>query len=45
MKIKLVVVKPFEGFRRGDTITDAAKIDAVLASAQAGSVVRVVAEG
>ena len=45
MKIKLVVVKPFEGFRRGDTITDAPKIDAVLASAQAGSVVRVVAEG
>lgn len=45
MKVKLVVVKPFGGFKRGDMITDEAKISAVLASDQARSVVRVMAEG
>lgn len=45
MTVKLVVVKPFGGFRRGDVITDEAKISTVLASGQAQSVVRVMAEG
>lgn len=45
MTVKLVVVKPFGGFRRGDVIADQAKIAAVLASGRAASVVRVTAEG
>ncbi|MCF3945301.1 hypothetical protein AiwAL_04705 [Acidiphilium sp. AL] len=45
MTIKLVVVKPFRGFTRGDVITDNAKIASVLAEGHAQSVVRVPAEG
>ena len=45
MTIKLVVVKPFSGFKRGDVIIDNAKIAAVLAEGHAQSVVRVLAEG
>ena len=39
--VKLVVLKPFAGFKRGDTITDAAAITKIMNSEQARSVVRV----
>jgi hypothetical protein len=41
MTSKLVVLKPFASFKRGDMITDAAEIATVLASEHALSVVRV----
>lgn len=41
MTFKLVVVKPFLGFKRGDVITDGAKVNSVLADGYAQSVVRV----
>jgi hypothetical protein len=44
MKIHLVVLKPFQGFSRGDVITDAATINKILAGPQAGFVVRVSAK-
>jgi hypothetical protein len=37
----LVVVKPFASFARGDIITDAARITAILNSEHARNVVRV----
>lgn len=40
---KLVVVKPFDGFKRGDVIEDAATIKRVLGEGRAASVVQVVA--
>jgi hypothetical protein len=44
MKFHLVVLKPFQGFSRGDVITDAAAINKILAGPQAGFVVRVSAK-
>jgi hypothetical protein len=44
MTIKLVVVKPFLGFKRGDAITDPGEISRLLAAGHAASVVRVLAE-
>jgi hypothetical protein len=44
MIYKLVVLKPFPGFRRGDVITDPARIASILASGHAASVVRVAAK-
>ncbi len=44
MTIKLVVVKPFLGFKRGDAITDPGEIARLLAAGHAGSVVRVLSE-
>jgi hypothetical protein len=41
MTTKLVVLRPFAGFKRGDTITDAAAIAKIMSSEQACSVVRV----
>jgi hypothetical protein len=43
MTYQLVVLKPFEGFRRGDVIKDAAAVQKILAGPQAGFVVRVTA--
>jgi hypothetical protein len=45
MTFQLVVLKPFEGFTRGDVIADAGAIAKILAGPQAGSVVRVTAKG
>jgi hypothetical protein len=44
MKVHLVVLKAFAGFRRGDLITDSAAIMKIQASPQAGFVVRVSAK-
>lgn len=44
MTIKLVVARPFGGFRRGDVISDPAKMAQVLTEGHAQSVVRVMAE-
>lgn len=44
MTTRLVVVKPFAGFKRGDVVADEAKIVAVLAQGHAQSVVHVMAE-
>jgi hypothetical protein len=41
MTIKLVVLKPFASFKRGDTIIDATTITKIMNSEQARSVVRV----
>jgi hypothetical protein len=43
MDMHLVVVKPFAGFNRGDTITDEVRIAQILRSEQATHVVRVAA--
>jgi hypothetical protein len=43
MTINLVVVRPFGGFARGDAITDAIRIAAILKSEHATNVVRVIA--
>ncbi|MDE2238456.1 MAG: hypothetical protein KGJ73_00830 [Rhodospirillales bacterium] len=45
MNFHLVVLKPFGSFKRGDMITDAATVQKILGSANAGSVVRVMAKG
>ena len=45
MTFHLVVLKPFEGFKRGDVITDAAAVQNILAGPQASFVVRVSAKG
>ncbi len=44
MIYQLVVLKPFEGFRRGDVIKDAAVVKKILGGPQASFVVRVCAE-
>jgi hypothetical protein len=44
MTFQLVVMKPFQGFKRGDVIADAAAINKILAGGQAGFVVRVSAK-
>lgn len=44
MTYQLVVLKPFEGFCRGDAIKDPAVVRKILAGPQAGFVVRVCAE-
>jgi hypothetical protein len=41
MTYHLVVLRPFEGFGRGDVIKDAATVQKILAGPQAGFVVRV----
>jgi hypothetical protein len=41
MDIHLVVARPFAGYARGDAITDAAKINEILAGEFATHVVRV----
>lgn len=41
MDTHLVVVKPFDGFARGDIITDVTRIAQVLAGEHAHAVVRV----
>ena len=41
MEIQLVVVRPFAGFARGDMIADATRINDILKSEHAHSVVRV----
>lgn len=43
MEMHLVVVRPFGGLARGDTVTDAAQIADILHSEHARDVVRVVA--
>jgi len=45
MNFHLVVLKPFDGFKRGDVITDAPSVQKILAGPQAGFVVRVSAKG
>ncbi len=44
MTFQLVVMKPFQGFNRGDVIVDAAMINKILAGPEAGFVVRVSAK-
>jgi hypothetical protein len=41
MTYNLVVLRPFQGFLRGDVIKDAALITKILAGPEAGFVVRV----
>jgi hypothetical protein len=43
MTINLVVVRPFDGFARGDAIADANRIAAILKTEHAMNVVRVLA--
>lgn len=43
MASKLVVVRPFDGFKRGDVIKDEATIKRVLSEGRAASVVQVMA--
>jgi hypothetical protein len=45
MTFHLVVLKPFEGYKRGDMITDSKIVQNILAGPQAGFVVRVSAKG
>ena len=45
MTFHLVVLKPFDGRKRGDVITDAPTVQKILAGPQAGFVVRVSAKG
>jgi hypothetical protein len=45
MTFHLVVLKPFEGHKRGDVITDATSVQKILAGPQASFVVRVSAKG
>ena len=41
MKFHLVVVRPFAAYRKGDVVSDAAAISAILAGGNAHDVVRV----
>lgn len=43
MNIHLIVVRPFDGLVRGDTVTDSVRIAQILTSEWAHSVVRVLA--
>jgi hypothetical protein len=45
MTFHLVVLKPFDGYRRGDVITEAPTVQKILAGPQSGFVVRVNAKG
>jgi hypothetical protein len=45
MNFHLVVLKPFDGHKRGDVITDTPTVQKILAGPQAGFVVRVRAKG
>jgi hypothetical protein len=45
MKFYLVVLKPFDGYRRGEMITDTTTVQKILAGPQANFVVRVAAKG
>lgn len=44
MQFHLIVTSPFAGYAKGDRITDADEVEAILASENAGNVVRVPAE-
>lgn len=44
MKFQLVVIKPFDEFKRGDLIADIASVNKILSGPQASSVVRVAAK-
>jgi hypothetical protein len=44
MTFQLVVLKPFQGFGRGDVITDTAVMNKILAGPEASFVVRVSAK-
>ncbi len=44
MKFKLVVIRPFAAYRRGDLITDATTVSTILAGPQANFVVRIIAK-
>lgn len=43
MEMHLVVVRPFGGFTRGDTVSDDSRISEILQSEHARDVVRVIA--
>ncbi len=45
MLFHLVVLKPFQGFKRGDVIRDTITVQRILSNAEASFVVRVTAEG
>ena len=45
MKFHLVVLKPFDGYKRGDMITDTVLVQNILAGPQASFVVRIRAKG
>lgn len=45
MTFQLVVLKPFQSFKRGDVITDSATVARVLAGPEASFVVRVATKG
>jgi len=44
MTFQLVVMKPFQGLKRGDVVADSAAINKILAGPEAGFVVRVSAK-
>jgi len=45
MTFHLVVLKPFDGYKRGDVITEGTVVQNILAGPQASFVVRVSAKG
>jgi hypothetical protein len=45
MTFQLVVLKPFQSFKRGDVITDSAVVAKILAGPEASFVVRVASKG
>jgi len=45
MTFHLVVLKPFQSFKRGDVITDSATLTKILAGPEASFVVRVASKG
>lgn len=45
MTYQLVVLKPFQGFKRGDVIIDPAAVTKILAGPEASFVVRVASKG
>jgi hypothetical protein len=45
MTFHLVVLKPFDGYKRGNLITDVTAVQKILAGPQASFVVRVSAKG
>ncbi|MBB5373635.1 hypothetical protein [Acidocella aromatica] len=44
MTFHLVVLKPFDGYQRGELITNTATVEKILAGSQASFVVRVMAK-
>jgi hypothetical protein len=45
MAFHLVVLKPFQGFKRGDVISDTIMVQKILSGSEASFVVRVTAKG